>query len=138
MRRYLVVANQTLGGEHLAEKVRECVAAGDARFHILVPASSTLQRVVGAQRALARQQLSVRLLAGLPSSMPADLDALVQVEETPYSPLHALKAPPVEQAFDQTFKDEFQAVIKEFALHFREKGSRPGRNPRRYTGFARS
>jgi hypothetical protein len=62
--------------------------------HILVPASSTLQRVVGEQRALARQQLYVRLLACLPSSMPADLDALVQVEETPYSPLHALKAPP--------------------------------------------
>ena len=61
---------------------------------ILVPASSTLHRVVGEQRALARQQLYVRLLAGLPSSMPADLDALVQVEETPYSPLHALKAPP--------------------------------------------
>src|SRR5215212_7904019 len=52
------------------------------------------QRVVGEQRALARQQLYVRLLAGLPSSMPADLDVLVQVEETPYSPLHALKAPP--------------------------------------------
>ena len=51
-----------------------------------MPASSTLQRVVGEQRALARQQLYVRLLAGLPSSMPADLDALVQVEETPYSP----------------------------------------------------
>jgi len=61
---------------------------------ILVPASSTLHRVVGEQRALARQQLYVRLLAGLPSSMPADLEVLVQVEETPYSPLHALKAPP--------------------------------------------
>jgi len=52
------------------------------------------QRVVGEQRALARQQRYVRLLACLPSSMPADLDALVQVEETPSSPLHALKAPP--------------------------------------------
>jgi TnpA family transposase len=61
---------------------------------ILVPASSTLHRVVGEPRALARQQLYVRLLAGLPSSMPAALDALAQVEETPYSPLHALKAPP--------------------------------------------
>ena len=59
-----------------------------------MPASSTLHRVVGAQRALARQQLSVRLLAGLPSSRPANLAVLVQVEETPYSPLHALKAPP--------------------------------------------
>jgi hypothetical protein len=62
--------------------------------HILVPANSTLQRVVGEQRALARQQLYVQLLACLPSSMPADLDALVPVEETPYSSLHALKAPP--------------------------------------------
>jgi TnpA family transposase len=62
--------------------------------NILVPASSTLHRVVGEQRALARQQLYVRLLACLPSSMPADLDALMQVEEMPYSPLHALKAPP--------------------------------------------
>ena len=45
----------------------------------LVPASSTLQRVVGEQRALARQQLYVRLLACLPSSMPTDLDTLLQV-----------------------------------------------------------
>jgi hypothetical protein len=61
---------------------------------ILVPASSTLQRVVGEQRAQARQQLYARLLACLPSQMPAGLDALLQVEETPYAPLHALKAPP--------------------------------------------
>ncbi|HET7654536.1 MAG TPA: hypothetical protein VFK42_15980 [Acidimicrobiales bacterium] len=39
MRRYLVVANQTLGGEHLLDKVRECVAAGPSHFHVLVPAS---------------------------------------------------------------------------------------------------
>lgn len=35
---------------------------------------------------------------------------------------HALKAPPVEQAFDAQFQDEFRAVVKEFARHFREKG----------------
>lgn len=39
MRRYLVVANQTLGGEHLRDKVRECVAVGPCHFHVLVPAS---------------------------------------------------------------------------------------------------
>lgn len=61
---------------------------------ILVPASSTLHRVVGEQRAQARQQLYTRLLACLPSQMPAALDALLQVEEAPYSPLQALKAPP--------------------------------------------
>ena len=61
---------------------------------ILVPASSTLHRVVGEQRAQARQQLYARLLACLPPQMPAGLDALLQVEEAPYSPLHTLKAPP--------------------------------------------
>src|SRR5207253_1978189 len=35
---------------------------------------------------------------------------------------HALKAPPVEEAFDPQFKEEFQAVVKQFARHFREKG----------------
>jgi TnpA family transposase len=61
---------------------------------ILVPARSTLQRVVGEQRAQARQQLYARLLACLPPQMPASLDALLQVEATPYSLLQTLKAPP--------------------------------------------
>ena len=38
MARYLVVANKTLGAEALAEKVRECMAAGDVTFHVVVPA----------------------------------------------------------------------------------------------------
>jgi cell pole-organizing protein PopZ len=39
VRRYLVVANRTLGGAHLTAKVRECLAAGPCEFHVLVPAS---------------------------------------------------------------------------------------------------
>lgn len=39
MRRYLVVANQTLGGEHLIESVRQLLAGGPCRFHIVVPAT---------------------------------------------------------------------------------------------------
>jgi GABA permease len=39
MRRYLVIANQTLGGDHLTEVVREALAAGPSEFHVLVPAS---------------------------------------------------------------------------------------------------
>ncbi|MGH2706441.1 MAG: hypothetical protein ACRDJ4_15540 [Actinomycetota bacterium] len=39
MRRYLVVANQTLGGDHLAAEVRRCLQAGPSRFHVLVPAT---------------------------------------------------------------------------------------------------
>lgn len=38
MARYLVVANQTLGADALAEKVRECMAAEGTTFHVVVPA----------------------------------------------------------------------------------------------------
>ena len=39
MRRYLVVANQTLGGEELATAIQTRLAAGEAHFHLLVPAT---------------------------------------------------------------------------------------------------
>jgi hypothetical protein len=39
MRRYLVVANQTLGGEELWAAIRERITAGDCHFHLLVPAT---------------------------------------------------------------------------------------------------
>jgi hypothetical protein len=39
MRRYLIVANQTLLGEPLLAKVRECIAAGPCEFHLVVPAT---------------------------------------------------------------------------------------------------
>ncbi|MFL5796730.1 MAG: hypothetical protein ACJ77A_02210 [Actinomycetota bacterium] len=39
MLRYLVVANQTLGGEALMARVRECLASEPASFHIVVPAT---------------------------------------------------------------------------------------------------
>src|SRR5688572_5150538 len=37
MRRYLIVAHRTLCGEHLIEKVKECRAAGESEFHLVVP-----------------------------------------------------------------------------------------------------
>lgn len=40
MRRYLVVANQTLGGEQLMERLRSCVAEGPCSVHVIVPASA--------------------------------------------------------------------------------------------------
>jgi hypothetical protein len=39
MRRYLVVANQTLGGGSLSEAVKQRMAAGPASFHLVVPAT---------------------------------------------------------------------------------------------------
>ncbi len=35
---------------------------------------------------------------------------------------HALKALPIEEAFDDDFKDAFVSVVRQFAAHFREKG----------------
>ena len=39
VRRYLVVANQTLGGEELWDAIRERMTGGDCHFHLLVPAT---------------------------------------------------------------------------------------------------
>ena len=56
MRSYLVVANQTLGGEHLIVKARECMAAGPCRFHVLVPATPPSDHAWTEQEARARAQ----------------------------------------------------------------------------------
>jgi len=39
MRRYLIVANQTLGGQPLADKVVELMGQGPCRFTVVVPAT---------------------------------------------------------------------------------------------------
>src|SRR6266545_2215539 len=43
VRRYLIVANQTLGGDQLLEAIRERMAAGPSHFHLLVPATAAAQ-----------------------------------------------------------------------------------------------
>lgn len=48
MRRYLVVANQTLGGQGLLDLVAERHAEGPADFHVLVPATPTVDDILGA------------------------------------------------------------------------------------------
>lgn len=60
MRRYLVVANRTLLGQHLLERIDECTAAGDCQFHLLVPASPPDDSLVfteGRARASAEERL---------------------------------------------------------------------------------
>lgn len=39
MRQYLIVANLTLGGEHLWKEVRARMEQGPCRFHVLAPAA---------------------------------------------------------------------------------------------------
>ena len=63
MRRYLVVANQTLAGGHLVSKVRELMAAGPSRFHVLVPATPPRDHpwTEAEARAIAEERLRVAL-----------------------------------------------------------------------------
>jgi hypothetical protein len=53
VRRYLVVANQTLGGEELWAAIRERMAGGDCHFHLVVPATPAGQLDPGASGAAA-------------------------------------------------------------------------------------
>lgn len=60
MRRLLVVANQTLGGEPLDHLVRELIAEGPCSFHIVVPATPPQEHltwVEGHARAIAQERL---------------------------------------------------------------------------------
>jgi hypothetical protein len=64
MRRYLVVANQTLGGAALGAKVREAMAAGECSFHIVVPATRPRDHLTwteGEAIAVARERLEAAL-----------------------------------------------------------------------------
>jgi hypothetical protein len=47
VRRYLVVANQTLGGEELLSAIQARMAAGPSHFHLLVPATPAGQLDAG-------------------------------------------------------------------------------------------
>lgn len=46
MRRFLVVANQTLGGEQFDRTIEECIAGGECEFHVVVPATAVADQLV--------------------------------------------------------------------------------------------
>ncbi|HEX6595524.1 MAG TPA: hypothetical protein VF045_01210 [Acidimicrobiales bacterium] len=64
MRRYLLVANQTLGGQPLLEKVRALMAEGPCQFHLIVPATHPHDHLTwteGEATAIARHRLEEAL-----------------------------------------------------------------------------
>ena len=98
MRRYLVVANQTLGGEHLTQKVRELMAAGPSAFHVVVPATSPSEHAVwteGEANALARKRLDLALARF--RDLGADADGEVGDE----NPLDAVRDCQAVQKYDE-------------------------------------
>src|SRR3712207_6193641 len=50
MRRYLVVANQTLGGEELVQLIGRRAKAEPSEFYVVVPATPVMEMVHGAER----------------------------------------------------------------------------------------
>ncbi len=64
MRRYLVVANQTLLGERLLAEIRDRLVAGPCRFHVVVPATHARDHAVwteGHDRTIAQERLNEAL-----------------------------------------------------------------------------
>ena len=64
MRRYLVVANQTLGGEPLLAKLKSLTQEGESSVHVLVPATHPKRQwtwTEGGSRAVAQRRLDEAL-----------------------------------------------------------------------------
>jgi len=64
MARYLIVANQTLSGELLMERVRQLVSEEPSSFHVVVPATHTRDQAFyseGAAHAVAERRLDAAL-----------------------------------------------------------------------------
>jgi GABA permease len=89
MKDYLVVANQTLSGEHLIAELRRRVAEGPCRFHVVVPANVNPEggwtHTVQEARAIASERLE-KAIAEF-SGLGAEVDGQVGDER----PLDAMQ-----------------------------------------------
>ena len=75
MRRYLVVANQTLGGAHLVRRLRDAAARGPCSFFFLVPATPPQDHATwteGEAEALAGERLARALIRARELGVEAD------------------------------------------------------------------
>lgn len=64
MERYLVVANRTLGGEHLLEEVERQMRSGPCQFHLVVPVTHMAEHAAwneGHSRVEARKRLDAAM-----------------------------------------------------------------------------
>lgn len=95
MRRYLVVANQTLGGQPLADKVEKLMAAGPCRFHLVVPATHPHHHMTwteGEAVALAKARLEEALFQF--RALGAEVDGVVGDERPVDAVADAIRAGP--------------------------------------------
>lgn len=96
MRSYLVVANETLLDDALLEAVRAKKAAGDSRFHLLVPASHPKgQWTEGSIRAVAEE----RLQEGIRHFRGNGIEVTGEVGDS--NPVHAVGDVVIREPFDE-------------------------------------
>jgi len=97
MRHVLVVANQTLAGQHLMAKVRDLDHLGPCAFHILVPATPPQDHTwtEGEARAIATRRLN----EGLGRFREAGVQATGEVGDA--NPILAVEDVIREQEFDE-------------------------------------
>ena len=98
MRRYLVVANQTLGGAHLREVVTERMALGPCTFHIVVPATAPEDHVTYTEGG-AHEIAEERLARGM--DWFRELGAEVSGAVGDQRPMLAIGDAMIEQEFDE-------------------------------------
>jgi hypothetical protein len=108
MRRYLVVANQTLAADQLERKVRECLAAGPCAFSIVVPATPPKEHLTwieGDAVSIARERLD-RAIAWF-RAIGADVDGTVGDAR----PMLAIGDTLREQPFDEVILSTLPAGV---------------------------
>jgi hypothetical protein len=92
MRHYLIVANRTLGGHHLLERIREAIAAERSVFHVVVP--------VPERSPASAQEAAQRRLDGQLQRL-ADLGADATGEIVHADPYHATMTAYTQRAVDE-------------------------------------
>lgn len=101
MRRYLVIANQTLGGHRLLQRARELCEEGPCAFHVVVPVTEPRNHVhrveAGSGEELARQRLD----SGLERFREIGIEATGEIG----SPQ------PLECVRDALDRDDYDAII---------------------------
>jgi hypothetical protein len=97
MRRYLVVAHRTLGGQHLLDEVRARLEAGPCQFYLLVPVHHPAGQnwTEGQLEAAARQSLEDGL------ARFRELGADVDGEVGDANPVYAIETVTRDRAFDE-------------------------------------
>jgi hypothetical protein len=98
LRRYLIVANQTFASDQLVEKVQDVLAAGPAKFHLVVPATPTREHLIwteGAAHEVAERNLEAAI------ALFSELGAEVDGEVGDANPIEAIHGALRGQSFDE-------------------------------------